>query len=116
MAKNGQAGKGKAPVLAPGEYQLQMQDIPAVNPNNVQSVYSNGVAIMNGQFDIRLLFSEVVSAGMGQPVQSVLRASVVLTPAHAKALSEALENALKKYPSAFGKIPWPPEVESKKAN
>jgi hypothetical protein len=114
MAKLVRVKKNSIPVLSQGNFQIQMQDIPASNPNNVQSVYSNTIAIMNGQFDIRLLFSEVVSEGMGKPVQSLLRANVTLTPAHAKALSDALINALSQYPQAFGEIPWPPKIE--KAN
>ncbi|MGA2350492.1 MAG: DUF3467 domain-containing protein [Terracidiphilus sp.] len=88
---------------------IDLKETPAVNPNNVQSVYTNTVTVMNGQFDIRLLFNEIVSEGMGRPVESVLRANVTMTPAHAKAFVEALSNALEQYPNTFGEIPWPPK-------
>jgi len=88
---------------------IALKDIPVVNPNNVQSVYSNSISVMNGQFDIRILFNEIVSEGTGKPVESILRANVTMTPAHAKAFVSALGTALEQYPSVFGEIPWPPK-------
>jgi hypothetical protein len=111
MPKKALAKKTVAPVISGSEFQIQVQDIPVVNPNNVQSVYSNAVSIMNGQFDVRLIFNEIVGEGIGKPVQSILRANVTLTPAHAKAMSEALANAMEQYPKAFGEIPWPPKKQ-----
>lgn len=117
MAKNGRskgASVAGANALVPAQGMLQnveVKDIPSVNPNNVQSVYTNSVAIMNGQFDIRMLFNEIVLEGLGKPVQAVLRANVTMTPAHAKAFVEALTTALEQYPTTFGEIPWPPKKQ-----
>jgi len=90
---------------------IELKDIPVVNPNNVQSVYTNSISVMNGQFDIRMLFNEIVSEGTGKPVESVLRANVTMTPAHAKAFVIALGTALDQYPTVFGEIPWPPKKQ-----
>jgi len=110
MAKNGHSKAAAPPRLLAGQNQgIPISEVPFINPNNVQSVYSNSVSIMNGQFDIRLLFSEIVSEGIGKPVESILRANIAMTPAHAKALIGALTNAIEEYPKAFGEIPWPPK-------
>lgn len=110
MAKNGKSKVDPSVALAgPAAQLIELKDIPVVNPNNVQSVYTNSVSVMNGQFDIRILFNEIVSEGAGKPVESVLRANVTMTPAHAKAFVIALENALEQYPNVFGEIPWPPK-------
>jgi uncharacterized protein involved in high-affinity Fe2+ transport len=110
MAKNSKSKALVPAVLAALPAQtIELKEIPIVNPNNVQSVYTNAVTVMNGQFDIRLLFNEIVMEGIGKPVESILRANVTMTPAHAKAFVEALANALEQYPDTFGEIPWPPK-------
>jgi hypothetical protein len=95
----------------PAAQLIELKDIPVVNPDNVHSVYTNSISVMNGQFDIRFLFSEIVSEGVGKPVESVLRANITMTPAHAKAFVLALTNAIEQYPKMFGEIPWPPKKQ-----
>jgi hypothetical protein len=96
------------------KWEIPLQDIPVVNPNNIQSVYTNNVIVMNAPFDIRLVFNEMVSEGLGKPVQAVLRANVCMTPAHAKALADALTGAVEQYKEIFGEIPWPPKQIEKR--
>ncbi|PSH03767.1 MAG: hypothetical protein CXZ00_10470 [Acidobacteria bacterium] len=68
-------------------------EIKLTNPRGVESVYVNNVQILVSNWDIRFLCTELMAAPGGGPEQQ-LRANLVMSIPHAKALLTALQNAL----------------------
>lgn len=89
---------------------LDVNSIPLVNVDNVQSVYSNNANAAVAPWDVRLIFSEVVTTSRPGEVIHALRANVVMHPAHAKALVGVLAKAIEAYEKQFGEIMMPSVV------
>jgi hypothetical protein len=92
--------------------QVNVGELPVSNPDNVRSVYANNVGLTVTPWDLRLLFSEIVVNEQGKPSVQ-LRANVVLTPAHAKALSDALVRNVKEFEKLYGEITVPGAAQQK---
>jgi hypothetical protein len=78
---------------------VSANDIPVSNPNGIESTYANNIGVGTTMTDVRLLFTEVgqefSAEGSAQPSPSnVLKANVVIPPAQAGALMQALSIAL----------------------
>ena len=76
------------------------------------AVYANNVDLATSPWDVRLVFTELVGSGTPTKIEKFLRAHVVMTPSHAKALIQALSNTLLEHEKAYGtiKMPEPPQV------
>ena len=88
--------------------QVDISKMAVANPNGVQAVYSNNIGIQLTNWDVRLIFTEVVPAMDSVSIQ--LRSLVTLVPAQAKALVMVLGEQLKQYEQMNGEIPWPPKA------
>jgi hypothetical protein len=86
---------------------LDINTLPLTNPDSVPSVYCNNANIAIAPWDIRLIFSEIVIAGNTEKPVHVLRASIAMNPAHAKALAVSLSAAVAAYETQFGQIMMP---------
>jgi hypothetical protein len=89
---------------------LKITDLTAVpwtNPNDVPSVYCNNASVAIAPWDIRILFSEILTTSNAGELAIVLRANVTMNPAHAKALAGALASSVEAYEENFGKITVP---------
>jgi hypothetical protein len=88
---------------------INVADIKASNPDDVRSVYANLAGIAMTTWDIRLFFSEITASAVGDAPSVIVRASVVMTPAHAKAFSKLLQTHIENYEKQFGAINAPIE-------
>lgn len=86
---------------------LDVNALPLENPNSVQPVYCNNANASIAPWDVRLIFSEVVITSKPGDAKHVLRAHVVMNPAHAKALAGALAQTVQAYEKQFGAIKMP---------
>jgi hypothetical protein len=91
------------------EIALDLMKTDVVNPYNIGPVYANNAAILMGQHDLRVIFSEVVSFSPTQPPRVEMRANVTMAPTHFKALVQAVTQSLEMYEKRFGEITWPPK-------
>jgi hypothetical protein len=88
-----------------GTKQIDIASLPIVGTDAVPSVYCNNAEINFAPWDVRLIFTEVVS--LGATPEKVLRADVVMSPPHAKALAAALTVTLQEYEKIYGEIKIP---------
>lgn len=79
----------------PGSGQLQIQV-----PKNLEPIYANLAVITNSPSEIVMDLAQILP---GTP-QAQVKARVIMTPANAKALSQALGGHLKKYEEKYGEI------------
>lgn len=94
---------------APEGKTFAVKDARVVVPENVVSAYCNNANLAITNWDIRLLFSEIVATGEGS-IHPILRANVVMTPAHAKAFSVVLSKVMHDWEKQYGEIVMPKEV------
>lgn len=76
---------------------INANDIPVSNPHAVESTYANNSGVGITLTDIRLIFTEVGQGFSGSTTPApvnVLKANVVIPPAQAEALIQALTIAL----------------------
>jgi hypothetical protein len=85
---------------------MELSSLPISNRDSVRSVYANNVTMAFGPWDIRFAFSEISQDSKGELAHE-LKANLVMSPAHAKALVGTLSTALKKYEEQFGEIIQP---------
>jgi hypothetical protein len=95
--------KPQEPSHVPTQQQFNVADVPITNPHNVEPVYCNNAAVYITQWDIRLLFSEITVDVKLTPGH-VVRASVTMTPKHAKAFLSVLQNTIEVYEKDNGKL------------
>lgn len=88
--------------------EVKIADLRVENPDNVRTVYTNNANVHATPWDIRLLFSEIIPTPDGG-ARLERRAEVVMAPAHAKALVQALQTTISQFEQANGEIPWPPK-------
>ena len=84
---------------------VDVGSLPLENPRGVESVYCNNVGMAGTPWDIRFLFTEIVV--QGPTAHSELRASVVMSPAHAKAFAISVTKQLAEHEKAYGAIALP---------
>ncbi|MDR3750533.1 MAG: DUF3467 domain-containing protein [Terracidiphilus sp.] len=92
---------------------LDINALELTNPDSIQPVYSNNANLAIAPWDIRIIFSEIVTTSKPGEAFNVLRAHIVMNPAHAKALVDALAKTIEAYEKQFGeiKIPnFPPQI------
>lgn len=96
--------------------QMEPKAIPISNSSSVRSEYSNSVNVGFGPWDVRLTFTEIAQDSQGAVVQE-LKANLIMSPAHARALVGVLSTALAQYENQFGKIiqPNPPPSENEES-
>ena len=66
--------------------------VPTSNPKAIESAYANNVGLAATPWDVRFLFSEIIIEGAGPRIE--MRANVVMSIAHARALLDALAKNL----------------------
>jgi hypothetical protein len=93
------------PVLSGNPQVVNVASLPIQNPNGVASVYANNAGLSMTPWDMRFIFTEIIIEGP-QP-RSELRASVVMTPSHAKALAGSLSKYLAAYEKIYGSVTPP---------
>jgi hypothetical protein len=71
---------------------IEIGQLVPVNSSGVSSVYANNVGISGTPWDIRFFFSEVILDGTAPRAE--LRANVVMSITHARALLDALTASL----------------------
>jgi hypothetical protein len=86
---------------------LDVTNLPVVNPDSVKPVYCNNATTTIAPWDVRLIFSEVVTTGQPGVANHELRASVSMNPGHAKALIDALRQTIEAYEKNYGEIKLP---------
>jgi hypothetical protein len=92
--------------------QIDVNALPLRNSGAVPAVYCNNAETLIGPWDIRLVFSEVLGCGANADVEKELRANVVMSPAHARALAKALETALSQFEQVYGQIKMPEQPKA----
>jgi hypothetical protein len=92
--------------------EVAIAKLPLENPDNVKPVYCNSAQVAMTNWDIRLLFSELIVLPPDN-LSNNLRANVVMTPSHAKALAKLMNDQIAKFEELHGEIAWPPK-ETKK--
>jgi hypothetical protein len=93
----------------PKKFEMNLNEVPLVNPTGVVPVYSNNASVMQAPHEFRLVFSEVLSDGPASQPRVELRASIGLAPTMLKALSQALAKTVEGYELQNGEITWPPK-------
>ncbi len=93
--------------------QMEMADVEQVRGEGYMSTYANSVNLMVSPWDIRLIFGELMDTGDKRGARIENRASVVMSPQHAKAFSIILARHLEKYEAEHGAITLKPETEEK---
>ena len=74
-----------------------------LNEEHAEGIYANLAMIAHSPQEIIIDFARVMP---GAPKTKVL-SRIIMTPAHAKMLTRALEDNLKKYENQFGEIKLP---------
>lgn len=69
-----------------------------INIGSIEPVYSNMVNIIHGPFDFTINFVQV------SPPTGTVVSRVIMSPQHAKAFLNALNDNIRKYESSFGEI------------
>lgn len=87
--------------------QIDVNSLPVSNPGSISSTYCNNANLAVTPWDIRLIFNEVIVGIQPGDASSVLKASLVMNPAHAKALIGALSAAIAQYEQLYGQIKMP---------
>jgi hypothetical protein len=96
---------------------INVASLPLQDEDSISSLYCNNVNLALTPWDFRFVFSEIIVQSGGKPI-NVAKASVVMAPAHAKALLGALEANLKGWEAVYGeiKMPKPPKPQKKNVN
>jgi len=81
----------------------EITSLPQVRGENYLSIYSNSVNLILSPWDIRMIFGELRDNGNQQMVIEN-RASIVMSPQHAKAFLVVLTNHMKSYEAQHGTI------------
>jgi hypothetical protein len=81
-----------------------------LNPEDRAAAYTNSVNVALTQWDLTLDFQFATpapgsSANVNPPVTAERVARLVMSPTHAKVLSEALRNAVEEWERRFGQMP-----------
>lgn len=86
---------------------IDINSLPLTDTESVVPVYCNNANIAIAPWDIRIIFSEIITAGKPEDTVNALRANVAMNPAHAKALAGSLGVAVAQYEKQFGQIKMP---------
>lgn len=86
---------------------VNLEALELLNPNSVGPVYANNANLAIAPWDVRFIFSEIVTTSKPGEVANELKAHVVMTPAHAKAMINALVQTINAYEKQFGEIKMP---------
>jgi hypothetical protein len=86
-----------------GEPELVSVTKPESKTKDVPVVYANQVYMANTPWDIQMLFGSVRALNVGQAITEPL-VSVIMSPAHAKAMSQILRHQIDNYERQFGPI------------
>jgi len=100
----------------PGTQELFVEK-PTATVNRTRSdryatIYTNNVQVSISLYDVRLLLNDVVSATQSR-IDVEEQAAIVMSPEHARDVSEALRRALAQYEERFGPIRPSPEQPAK---
>jgi len=96
--------------LPPGisQEQIDVSKQKVENPLNVTPLYANSSYSVATDWDIRVVFLEVIpTPPSGARVE--MRGNIVMTPAQAKALAAALQGTITQFEARHGTIQWPPK-------
>lgn len=86
------------------------REIVYLNNENVLTFYSNNVTLLMTIWDFKLIFGEIREADQDKLVVWN-KASVFLSPQHAKAASELLAKQIALYEGKFGRIVHEPKKD-----
>jgi len=99
-------------MMAKEKQTFSAQDIEPPDFSSVSGVYSNSANLIVTNWDIRMLFGEIVPAPGGHRLHIAPRASVVMSPYHFKAFVEMLVNNLAQFEESHGQIKWEPAKQN----
>jgi hypothetical protein len=81
--------------------------VPRQQAADFVSVYANNATLATAYYDITTMFSEIQADKDGK-ILIVEKCRIVMNPAHAKALANALNKAAAQWESQFGELRLPP--------
>jgi len=79
----------------------------------VTSVYSNNATVEMTPWDFRITFAEIIRVEPSEPSGKIFvddRAKITMSPQHAKALVQILQNNIAQYEKNMGVIPSGPAI------
>ena len=85
------------------------------NREEAIKIYSNSAKLASSVFDIQISFyqkshsDEQIAKNNKEEYHDKLLAEVIMSPSHAKAVSEILQGAIKEYEKNFGEIKLKPD-------
>jgi hypothetical protein len=80
----------------------EQKNVINIDIGSIEPVYSNMVNIIHGPFDFTINFVQV------SPPTGTVVSRVIMSPQHAKAFLNALNDNIRKYENVHGKIPEAP--------
>jgi hypothetical protein len=80
----------------------EQKNVINIDIGKIDPVYSNMVNIIHGPFDFTINFAQI------SPPTGTAVARVIMSPQHAKAFLNALNDNVRKYEDVHGKIPDAP--------
>ena len=86
---------------------LDVNALPVADTDHIHPVYSNNAILAITPWDIRLIFTEIITSGKPGEIINELRASVAMSPAHAKAMATAMAQTIEAYEKVYGEIKLP---------
>lgn len=90
--------------MADDKKTVRVEDLKVVDVDGVRPRYCNFAGVNMTNWDIRMLFSEIVVYGDRAQVEP--RANIVMTPAHAKAFLGVLARTIERWEKDNGEIKW----------